>query len=70
VLDLTVPGESGRRSNDNYLSERDEEEGEGAGVVGGGSEGEYTVPTPIYPSLTRTNVLTKSDIISMYCRER
>ena len=43
-------------------------------VVGGGEgvgEGEYTVPTPVYPSLTRTNnILTKSDIISMYCRER
>jgi hypothetical protein len=44
-----------------------EEAGAGAGEEGGG---EYTVPTPVYPSLTRTNVLTKSDIISMYCRER
>ena len=36
------------------------------GVVVGGGE-----PTPVYPSLTRTNnILTKSDIISMYCRER
>jgi hypothetical protein len=42
--------------------------GVGAGEEEGG--GEYTVPTPVYPSLTRTNVLTKSDIISMYCRER
>jgi len=38
--------------------------------AGAGEEGEYTVPTPVYPSLTRTNMLTKSDIISMYCRER
>ncbi len=45
----------------------EEEVGVGVGEEGGG---EYTVPTPVYPSLTRTNVLTKSDIISMYCRER
>jgi hypothetical protein len=44
----------------------EEEVGVGVGEEGG----EYTVPTPVYPSLTRTNVLTKSDIISMYCRER
>jgi hypothetical protein len=39
-------------------------------VVVGGEGAEYRVPTPVYPSLTRTNMLTKSDIISMYCRER
>jgi hypothetical protein len=66
-LTFFLTGESSRRSSENYLSEMEEAVGVGAGEEGGG---EYTVPTPVYPSLTRTNVLTKSDIISMYCRER
>lgn len=31
---------------------------------------EYNVPNPVYPTFTKSGVLTKSDIITMYCRER
>ena len=47
--------DGGREGVENYLKE--------------GSE-EYQVPTPVYPALTRSGMLTKSDIITMYCRER
>ena len=39
-------------------------------VCGKGGEEEYNVPNPVYPTFTRSGVLTKSDIITMYCRER
>ena len=58
---------------DNFLKEEYRDVDKEAGGSEGYSlkEGEgYKVPTPVYPSITRSGVLTKSDIITMYCRER
>ena len=38
--------------------------------VGKSGDDEYNVPNPVYPTFTKSGVLTKSDIITMYCRER